>query len=269
MGKLKQAQEERRARQAAAGSSGNFFRVPEDGEETVRFLETLEEMETNAAYFHEMEPVPPKRKYTWFEICLDQDEDGNRIGAECPGCEANSEDWETCKRKLIVYANVIWRDAPVRKKGKDGKWEDTDEKKDQLAVWEIKQSTVQDALGEANVTYKSLTTRDFVIRRRGTGFDTSYSIQPVTNDEGESVKTPLSAEDKELIKGKADLATYIALKDIKDWGKPPVSKKEKDEKGGGSGGDGNRTNPFLKNKGKKAEPEADDSDDETTEEDDD
>ncbi len=254
LSKLKAAQEERRAKAAASGGGGgNFFRVKEDSEETIRFLEDIEEILTHSAYFHEMEPQGKKR-YGWFEICLDQDEDGNRVGTDCPGCEINAEDWESCKRKLVMYANVIWRDAPIRKKDDKGKYVDTGESKDQLALWEIKQSTVQDALEQAHLTYKQLTTRDFIIRRRGTGFDTTYSINPVTDDEGNSPKTALSKADKELVEGKADLSVRVALKEVEDWGKLPKGKAksgdgEEDDAPEGKASD----SPFLNRNKKKTD----------------
>lgn len=252
LSKLRGAQEERRARAAASGGGGNFFRVPEDGEEQIRILEDIETILTQSAYFHELEPLKPKRPKR-LEICLDQDEDGNRIGADCPGCELNAEDYEVARRKLVMYANVLWRNGPVRKKNeKTNKYEDTDEKKDQLAVWEVRQVTIQDALEQAHLTYKDLTTRDFVIKRRGTGFDTTYTLNPATNDEGDAVKTPLTKADKELVEKKPDLTTRIAMKDADDWGKVKKAKSEapddEDEEEG-------EESPFLKRNNAKKDEE--------------
>jgi hypothetical protein len=240
LNKLQLAQEERRARAKLAGQGGNYFRVAEDGEETFRLLETLDEIYGTSAFFHEL-PALKKKAPPRLEICLDQDENGARTGEECPGCDLNAEDYQDAKRKLVMYANVIWRNATVREKNDKNQYVDTDEKKDQLAIWEIRQSTIQDALSNAEMTYKDLTTRDFVIRRSGTGYDTSYSIQPWTDDEGETKKTPLSAEDKELAEKKKDLTSRIEKKEIKDWGK--VAKKKDDDD---DGDEADSESPFLK-----------------------
>lgn len=253
LSKIKAAQEDRRRKAAASGGGGNFFRVKEDEQEQFRLLETLDEIDSStSAFFHELEALK-KNQPPRLEICLDQDDLGNPIGAECPGCDLNAEDWEVAKRKLVLYANVIWRDAPVRKKNdKSNKYEETGEKKDTLAVWEIRQSTIQDTLVELSLTYKDLTTRDFTIRRRGTGFDTTYTIQPAVNEDGDAVKTPLSDEDKELGEKKPDLTARVAKVKQEDWGKVRSKGKDKDEEGDGKP----RSNPFLKRGESEPEPEA-------------
>lgn len=242
MERLKAIQESRKAKKGSGGGSwSNFFRVGEDKKETIRILEDMDEIVANqSAEFHKMEPVG-KRKYNWYEICLDQDPSiGQKIGAECPGCDLNAEDPEDCPARVIYYVNVIWRNAPVRKKeGK--KWVETDERADQLAVWEVHQFSLQEELEGAFETFKSLTNRDFVVKRTGTGFDTTYTIQPATNEEGDSVKTPLSDADKELAEKKPDLSEKVKLKPIAEWGKVSEKKKDEDSKDEGE----TSKSPFL------------------------
>lgn len=240
--RLSAARQEAKARKAAGGGTG-FFKVKEDGEEQVRILEELDDQ--SGAFFHSVETVG--QKYPWWEICLAQDVQDPDL---CPGCAYNLEDGDTCRRQFVLFANVIWRDAPVRKKGDDGKWKDTDELKDQLFVWQISQATAQDALEQADLTYKGITTRDFVIRRRGSGYQTTYSVNPATDDEGESRKTPLSKADKELIEGKKDLEPFVALKEKPEWGVRKT--KDKDDKP--SGAANAKNSPFL-NRNKRREGE--------------
>jgi hypothetical protein len=253
MNKLEKARQDSKERRAKGGAGGNFFKVEEDSEEQIRILDDMAVINTQGAYFHKTPNGFQGRKYGSWEICLDQDEDGNQTGEECPGCERNAEDPEEYRRKLVFYANVIWRNATVRKKdNKTGKWKDTDEKKDQLAVWEISQDTAQDALYDAELTYKSLTNRDYIVRRRGTGFDTTYSLSPEVDEEGETKKKPLSAADKELDEKKADLTEKVAMKSVEDWG---VIKKKAEESEGSKKPDSDAgESPFL-NRNKKSDDE--------------
>jgi hypothetical protein len=113
------------------------FEVADGAEERVRLLEPLD---STCAYFHVTDDGRA--------LCLDQDKQLNRIGADCPGCEAGSA------RKFITYAPVLWRGR--------------------LDLWEISSYPLQDALAEI----EDLTARDIIIRRRGVGLETAYSIQP-------------------------------------------------------------------------------------------
>lgn len=245
MERLKRIQEERKAKKGSGGGGAwsNFFRVKEDGDETIRILEDMEEIVTKqSAQFHQM-PPSGKRKFTWYEICLAVDPDtGQANGADCPGCEFHAEDDQEYRDRNVYFINVIWRDAPVRKKNDKGKWVETDETADQLAVWEVTQLSAQDAVENAFATYKSLTNRDFVVKRRGEGFDTTYTLNPLVNDEGDPVKTPLSDADKELAEKKADLSDKVTLKTYDEWGKTK-EKKKKDEDDDSS--DDASESPFL------------------------
>jgi hypothetical protein len=242
--RFQRAAQEREERRAASGG-GKFFFKPSPEGATIRFLEDLPEIEANQSRsFHKM-PPQGKRKYAWWEVCLDQDEDGRRTGDPCPGCEANEEEWGSFPRSERGFVNIIWRDAPVTKKGKDGKRETTDETKDQVAVWNFPQ-TVGEKLYELHLAFKDLTSRDFVVKRTGTGFDTVYSIQPWTDSEGDSSKRPMSDEDLALAAEKTDFSADVSLKKYEDWGKAP----EKSESKGGSNEppDGNTDNPFKRKK---------------------
>lgn len=255
--KFDRAREESKARKASGGGGGtNFLKVPEDDEIQVRVLEDFDEINQQGGYFHRMPNGTGGRKYGFWEICLDQDEEGNMTGEDCPGCEAeaDAEDGDY-RRRLVFYVNVVWRNQPVRKKNKKGKWEDTDEVADQLALWEVSQETAQNALYDANLTYKSLTNRDFILRRRGDGYDTTYSLNVVTDDDGEPLKKALTKKDKELAEKKPDLSAKVAKKDLEEWGKV----KEKREGKGGKGAPATdaEDSPFLNRNKKK-----DDSDDE-------
>lgn len=231
MNKFERGREESKQRRASGGGGGtNFLKVPDEGEIQIRILEDFDEINVQGGYFHRMPNGTGGRKYGFQEICLDQDEEGNMTGEECPGCEAEAEVEEggDFRRRLVFYVNVIWRDQPVRKKDAKGKWKDTDEVADQLALWEISQESAQNSMYEANLTYKSLTNRDFILRRRGEGYDTTYTLNPVTDDEGETVKKALTKADKELAEKKADLTEKMATKDVAEWGKVKEKKKGKD-----------------------------------------
>jgi hypothetical protein len=231
MERLKKIQEARKSKKGSGGGGwSNFFYVAEDSKETIRILEDMDEIVTNQqAEFHKLEPLGKSKSPRW-EICLDQDPAiGQKIGAECPGCDLNAEDSEEAPARTLYFVNVIWRNAPVREK-KGNKWVDTDKREDQLAVWRVYQFQLQEELENAYETFKSLTNRDFVVKRTGTGYETTYTIQPATNDEGDSVKTPLSDADKELAEKKADLTEKVKLVPLSEWGKVKAKKKDEESK---------------------------------------
>lgn len=217
--RLRAIQEARKAR-GGGGSWSNYFRVGEGKTEVIRILDEFIEqvIPHQTAVFHKT-PAGDGAPYGSFEICLAHDpEAGVDTGAPCPGCEKNAEDSSEYWKQHIYYINVIWRNAPVRKKVGD-KWVETDERKDQLAVWQVNQKTLQEAVENAAATYKSITNRDFVITRKGTGRDTTYTMNPAVNEEGDSVKTPLTDADKELAEKKPDLSERVKLPAYEDWGK--------------------------------------------------
>ena len=103
--------------------------------------ERVRVLDTRGCFFHVLDDR--------LELCEDQDSDCNRIGAECPGCKSQS------RRSFVVCASVFWRGA--------------------LDLWEIRHPAIQDALA----VIEDLTNRDIIIKRRGTGLETTYSILPV------------------------------------------------------------------------------------------
>ena len=191
-------------------SGGNFtkrlyFKLPGDGDTAkVRFLEAGEDVA--GGYFH---PVQfPDKKYPILIPCLDQDPlTAERVGRDCPGCE------QELKRQFKGVINLIWRDAPLYATDDDGNV-DYDEivgYEDQVAVWQSGLETFEE-LQIQDETY-GLDSRDFVIRRRGSGKNTKYSINAV--DGGAKA---LSKADKELAAGKYDLNEITEPPSYETWG---------------------------------------------------
>jgi hypothetical protein len=155
---------------------------------------------------HEMPPVG-RAKWGDNSPCLDQ---GGKGEKRCPGCEHGLD------RSFDGFISVIWRDAPLYKsetmQTKDGK--STYEKlvkdasnnyiqigtKDQVAVWNKGISVFED------VKYKGLMSRDFDVKRTGTGFDTKHRIDPADPDAG---PVPMTEADVALAKTKPDLSTKV------------------------------------------------------------
>jgi hypothetical protein len=96
--------------------------------------------------FHSAPPEREGEAWGW-RLCLDQDEDGNRTGAACSDCEANS------RRAFRGSIRVLWRGAEAR--------------------WDFSQT-----VGDKLAMIGDLRSNDFIVRRTGTGFDTVYAIDP-------------------------------------------------------------------------------------------
>ena len=171
---------------------------------TVRFLEEGEDV--YGYWVHNFSKQDPINGWKTTFPCLDQED----TGANCPGCEY---DLHRTFRGLI---NVIWRNAPVYKKDEDerlvkdssGNYIQIDEK-DQIAVWNqgIKVFTM---LGNKDIAYKGLTSRDFVVTRSGTRPDnTVYSVEAADVDGGPQ---PLSEADIELANDKYKLEELANFK---------------------------------------------------------
>jgi hypothetical protein len=176
--------------------------------------------------------------------CVDQERDGT----PCPGCE------QDLPRRFKGFINVIWDDAPVFKRDKDGKLvkDSTGDPvvlghKPQVALWSSGIRLFEE-LDEINANYKGLTSRRFKVKRKGSGFDTKYVIVPEDIDSG---RQEFSEEEKKLAEGKYDLTPYVKA--------PTYDEFEKDASGqrqGGGGfqqrqnGDGGqqapRRNPFMR-----------------------
>lgn len=175
-----------------------WFKLPKSGDSAI--IRPLEEGEDVAyAAVHELQI--PTLKYPINIVCVNQKNDDT----DCPGCEAG------LKRKMQGWLNVIWRNAPVYELTEDGRKYDTSkptgESKDQVALLSsgVNMFTRWDELDEDN---DGITSRDFTIKRSGTGTSTTYKITPVKTG-GKNKAVALSAADKKLLASKPDLNPFI------------------------------------------------------------
>jgi hypothetical protein len=210
------------ARKNSGGGGTSFFKLPGDGDSAVvRILED----EPLWAWVHDL-PNDGAGSYK-SDVCLDQDsETGARTGEACPGCDKERQTgqelgWKDRKyrRRMAGVANVIWRDAP--------KYEEVDGRKnyakvvgqeDAIAKWTFGKTVLEELDGKAT-TFKGLTSRDFRITRRGTGLSTSYDIEPVVDDKGDTKATPMSAADRKLAEDAPDLTGFFRKPEYSEWGK--------------------------------------------------
>lgn len=149
------------------------------------------------AYMHE---TLPRGRAKWGdnEPCLDQAGDGSKA---CPGCETGRD------RYFLGYLAVIWRNGPVygvtENKVGDKTYKNKDYKKivghqDGIFLWERGIRDFTELAGK-DATYKGLMTRDFVIKRTGSGAeDTKYHIEPAVDENGNSTATPMTEADRKL-----------------------------------------------------------------------
>lgn len=193
-----------------------YLRLPKDKDKaTVRFLEAGDDV--TSSWCH----VVPHPKIQWgIKIpCIDQDaETGERIGKDCPGCEA------PYRRVFQGWINLIWRDAPVYATDDNGKpdFNDVVGHEDQVVLWQSGINVFED-LQIQDETY-GLDSRDFIIRRSGTGKNTTYAILPV--DGG---PTPMSKKDVALAEEKYDLNAITAAPDYEVWGKRRDESEEEEQ----------------------------------------
>lgn len=222
---VKDASADIEARKQSGGGSRLWFRLPNNNDSaTVRFLEKDEEV--SWAWMHELEAKPGK-SFGDKVPCRDQDPDtGQRIGEACPGCERD------LPRRFQGQINLIWRNAPVLKRDSQGRLEKDASgnvivagHKDQVAVWTAG-ITVFEELDGKNATYKGLTSRDFIVTRKGTGLSTRYSIEPADPDKG---ATPLSKADEELANEKYDLTPDSTPPSYDSWGKESTATQRTSE----------------------------------------
>ena len=195
---------------SGGGGREQWFSLKDGQTAVVRFLEQDDEVKW--AWVHDVEE--PGKQYPRKVPCRDQDENGQRNGEPCPGCEKG------LKRKFMGTINLIRRDAPKIKVNEKGDWvrdsannlvfEGTE---DQLAVW-TSGITVFDELQGKDVTYRGLRSRDFRVSRRGTGLDTKYTIEPADPDAGPQ---PLSEADKALEAAKPDLTEKVTPPPYDNW----------------------------------------------------
>lgn len=214
---------------AKRGSGGNtlFLRFKDGESKTVRFLE--QDNDVHWCWVHESVPAGA-RTYGRDYPCLRQKKGSTD---PCPGCEAGLD------RKFKGYINLIWRDAPVLRRDKEGKivtnqageWQYTGETSDQIYVWEggIK---LFEVLDEKNKRYRGLCSRDFDVRRAGVNFPT-YHVDPHDPDGGPQ---PMSEADTKLAEGKPDLNTYTTPNTYDETKRLLNGESWSDVKGKNSGG---------------------------------
>lgn len=211
---------ETRKNSGGGGNFRNWFKIGDRESAVVRFLE--EGQDVKWAWCHEV-PVEGRKFGRWVP-CRDQDEDGQRSGEACPGCE------KEYKRKFQGFINMIWRDAPVFKKNSEGRLEKTQGgdfikvgEEDQLAMWQAGVMVFEELDGK-DVTYKGLTSRDFRITRRGSGMDTKYFIEPADPDAGPKAMTKA---DKEIAAEKYDFTEDVNPRPYSEWDKKPETDDNK------------------------------------------
>lgn len=225
-------------RQGGGGGWVQWFRVEDGGEAVVRFLEQDEDVAWS--WTHQLAPRDGQN-FGDDEVCLNQD--GSDRDA-CPGCQ------QGMRRKFIGYINLIWREGPVWKRNDEGRLVKEngrlvlDRREDILAVWKGG-IMVFDELTGLNATYKGLMTRDFRLRRRGDGLNTSWQIYPADPDGGPKA---MSAADKKLAAEKTDLTPLITPPSYESWGQGgnPLALVSG---GGDSAPEGADINPFRKKRG--------------------
>lgn len=224
---VKAASEDYKAKKAAAEQGGvPFFNLADGEEASVRFLE---EGDNFATYY--VHRLPQSGDGVKLVPCLDPSARPSGSTA-CPGCEDGH------KRSFRFLINLIHRDAPVPKrdpnnnnrvvKDNNNRIVFTDEKADQLKVWEGGIQVAED-LDHLDGKFGGLTSRDFEIQRSGTKLNTKYRILPAGD------RSPLTPADEKLAKGKFD------LNQLK---KPPEYEGFYSyQRGGGGGGGGGQQRP--------------------------
>jgi len=212
----------------------------DDGETaTVRFLEEGDKI--TWIWVHEV--AIEGRQWGRQVPCLDQDDEDE----PCPGCERQ------LKRSFKGFINVIWFDAPLFQRDKEGKLVKVDGKKikigtkDQVALWTSGVRLFED-LDEIDSKYKGLRSRRFEVKRKGVKLNTKYVVAPEDVDSG---KQPFSDEEKALEADKYDLAEFTKIPSYEDFmtilngGVPKGNRNGNDEE---NREQVKKSNPFLRNK---------------------
>lgn len=256
IGAANEAAKEAAARRESYGQSDGqlWLKVGDGDTQVVRFLE--QGPDVCWAYMHEMKEGG---QFKGYEVCRNQDENGNANGEPCLGCEKNAQDKTSHKRKGRGVFNVIWRNAPVYKMEKNSDGNNVFSKdasgnkiveryEDQLAEWNTSM-TVVEMLYAKDVTFKGLGSRDFSVSRSGTGLETEYSIEPVVDDEGNSAAVPMSDADKALAANKPDLTPKVTPRAYEDYGKKSTAAPAGDSGGSGGGSSApSSDSPFFRKK---------------------
>lgn len=229
------AVEQRRAEaQAAFGPKADYFGLAGGQIAAVRFLE----QGTDIAWASVHKIPVEGRQYGQDMLCLDQSDNGT----PCPFCQ--SEHKGIRGRSTKGYYNLIWRGGPafqqanqqilannqqliqsgqppsptwtlgpVYKRNEWGSPERDAQKNpvvlgyaDTVFLWKASK-TVHDQLMGKDGAYGGLMSRDFTVRRQGSGKeDTVYFVEPLDVNSG---AVPLSQEDQALAAEKYDLDKFI------------------------------------------------------------
>lgn len=236
---VRRAAEDISQRRAGGGDGQPGKMVLKDRESTVvRFLEEGDEV--HWCWTHKL---PPKPGRNWGDPTPCRDQEGNGE-VPCPMCEAGGE---TAKRSFKGFINVIRRDAPTFQRDKDGNivkdgngnWVPSGETTEQLQYWEGG-ITVFDELDTIDRTYKGLSSRDFLVTRKGERLNTKYSIVPADPDAGAQ---PMSDADVKLAEGKRDLKEKTTPLSYEDMQK--AMQGGQTQAGNSDNSSGGEVNPFL------------------------
>ncbi len=232
-----------RAKRDAAGGFAPpalYFSLDNGEVAVVRFLEQDEDIAW--CYVHQV-PVDGR---TWGRDvpCLDQQEEGT----PCPGCERD------IKKKVKGFINLIWYDAPLYKKDKEGKIVKTNGEKvqvgneTQVALWT---SGVQlfEELDEMNEKYKGLRSRRFTVKRKGVKLDTKYVMGPEDVDSGPQ---PFTIIERKLAEDAYNLEEFMKAPSYEEF--VAIIDGTAVQKSNSGGGDSpvaaaKKRNPFTKNRG--------------------
>lgn len=214
-----------------------FFKLPDNTTAQVRFLEQGDDVAW--AYCHEVYTRANQQFPDWLPS-IDQSEfpDGS---IQCPLILSGA------KRSFRGWINVIWRDAPVLKKGPDGKVIKPHQQigtKDQLALWSSGITLFRELAG-VDAQFKGLCSRDFNVKKLGVAPKISFQVMPVTDEEGNTRAVPMSQADQEIAKVKPDLnefttpLDYDALTKVVNGGGMPRTQPD-------AGAAAAQVNPFMR-----------------------
>jgi hypothetical protein len=156
-------------------------------------------------------PIQGKTK-RFFKTFLCRNLNGD--GSPCPFCQSAVPD--ISRSSTVGYVNVIWREAPIFQKDGDGKMVKNQDgsytvigREDQIALWNPSW-TVFEMLKEKDRRYSGVMSRDWEVKREGSGPDnTKYFIDSAIPDGGSS---PLTIADLVLAEKKYDLAAMLVPK---------------------------------------------------------
>jgi hypothetical protein len=194
-----ETKEQQRVAQGAASIKADYFAIAGGTFAVVRFLEQGPQLT-----FADVHRIPIEgRQYPSDFICLDNSDDGTH----CPGCQSAND--KVRRRVTKGFVNLIWRDGPVYERNEYGSPKKVDGKvvitgrADGVFLWKCSSEVFAELVAKDD-KYKGLSSRDFEIRRTGSGMqDTKYAIDPADVDGGPQ---PMSIADMALAEtGKLNL----------------------------------------------------------------